>query len=350
MVKWNQPNNSSEQRVKTSAGKQQGQGEGGNRDDDKEDDKTPARTKAVAAFLKMGNRATVGADSDIITDGRTTIEAADISHIITRLFAGRSPVYALVIPSICNFWYKDPKAGDQSMHDLLKSTYLFARLDEQQLTRVTQIARKRPLEDGETLFEAGDPATHFYLVVSGHIKLTRLAPNGNEKVIEIISSGHTFAEALMFADAPTYPVSATAIERSELIAFENKAFVALLRESIDTCFRMMSDMSQRLRRMIKEIDDLTLQTAMGRVAGFLCAKHSLEKHGSDEFDLETPKGIIASRLSVKPETFSRILGTFSSQGLLSVKGSRVAILDADGLRAVAQSSGICGILPIEKKL
>jgi CRP/FNR family transcriptional regulator, dissimilatory nitrate respiration regulator len=179
------------------------------------------------------------------------------------------------------------------------------------------------------------------------LPLTRLAPNGNEKVIELLTAGHTFAEALMFADAPTYPVSATAIGRCELLAFDNKAFVALLRESIDTCFRMMSDMSQRLHRMIKEIDDLTLQTAMGRVAGFLCAKHAIERH--DEFDLETPKGIIASRLSVKPETFSRILGNFSGQGLVSVKGSRVAILDAAGLRALAQSTGICGHLPLEKK-
>ncbi|HEY0720899.1 MAG TPA: Crp/Fnr family transcriptional regulator, partial [Gammaproteobacteria bacterium] len=199
------------------------------------------------------------------------------------------------------------------MRDLLRNTYLFSKLDEQQLGRVVDLSRKRVLVEGERLFEAGDQATHFYLITAGHIKLTRLAPNGNEKVIELVGAGHTFAEALMFADAPTYPVSATAIERSDLLAFDNKAFIALLRESVDTCFRMMSDMSQRLRRMIKEIDDLTLQTAIGRVAGFLCAKHALEKQGCIEFDLDTPKGIIASRLSVKPETFSRILGTFSSQ-------------------------------------
>lgn len=235
------------------------------------------------------------------------------------------------------------------MRDLLRNTYLFSKLDEQQLGRVVDLSRKRVLVEGERLFEAGDQATHFYLITTGHIKLTRLAPNGNEKVIELVGAGHTFAEALMFADAPTYPVSATAIERSDLLAFDNKAFIALLRESVDTCFRMMSDMSQRLRRMIKEIDDLTLQTAIGRVAGFLCAKHAMEKQGCIEFDLETPKGIIASRLSVKPETFSRILGNFTSQGLLSVKGSHVTILDPEGLRSLAQSSGICGHFPESRK-
>ena len=235
------------------------------------------------------------------------------------------------------------------MHDLLRNAYLFSRLDEQQLNRVVEFSRKRVMEDGERLFEAGDQATHFYLITSGQIKLTRLAPNGNEKVIEIVGAGHTFAEALMFSDTPEYPVSATAIDRSELIAFDNKAFIALLRESVDTCFRMMNDMSLRLRRMIKEIDDLTLQTAIGRVAGFLCAKHAMERKGCAEFDLETPKGVIASRLSVKPETFSRILGNFTSQGLVSVKGSHVTILDAEGLRSLAQSSGVCGHMQAERK-
>lgn len=225
-----------------------------------------------------------------------------------------------------------------TMHNLLRDNFLFSRLDDQQLERVMALAKRRTLADGERLFNAGDHATHFYLVVSGQIKLTRLAPNGNEKVIEIVAAGKTFAEALMFADAPAYPVTATAIDQCEVIAFDNKAFMALLRESVDTCFRMMSDMSQRLHRMIKEIDDLTLQSAIGRVANFLIAKQAAEGTNHAEFDLEAPKGIIASRLSVKPETFSRILGTFSSQGLVSVKGSRVAILDPEGLRALAQSS------------
>lgn len=235
------------------------------------------------------------------------------------------------------------------MHNQLHDLFLFSQLDAAQLDRVVAMAKGNVLQEGERLFNAGDHASHFFLVVSGQIKLTRLAPNGNEKVIEIIGPGNTFAEALMFADTPAYPVTATAIEPSELIAFDNKAFMALLRESVDTCFRMMSDMSQRLHRMIKEIDDLTLQSAIGRVAGFLCSRHEMEGEGVVEFDLEAPKGIIASRLSVTPETFSRILGNFTSQGLLNVKGSHITILDADGLRTLAQSTGACSHIPINKK-
>jgi len=146
----------------------------------------------------------------------------------------------------------------------------------------------------------------------------------------------------MFQDNPHYPVRAVAIGSTGLISFDNQAFKILLRESVDTCFRVMGDMSLRLRQLIKEIDDLTLQSATGRVAGFLCGKYVYKGQSRVEINLETPKGVLASRLSVKPETFSRILHNFTNQGLVKVNGGHIEILDPDGLRKHAQSSGVCG--------
>jgi CRP-like cAMP-binding protein len=198
------------------------------------------------------------------------------------------------------------------------------------------------LHDRQMLFQVGDPAERFFLVTQGQIKLYRLSLNGNEKVIEIISPGQTFAEALMFGESSAYPVSATAIGDVELLAFENATFLKLLRESVDTCFRLMGDMSMRLKSLIKEIDDLTLQSASGRVAGYLWGCWDQAKTGSDRFSLNVPKGVLASRLSVKPETFSRILHNFTEQGLIQVEGSSIQVLDADGLYQQAESAGICG--------
>jgi CRP-like cAMP-binding protein len=224
----------------------------------------------------------------------------------------------------------------------LKDTYLFSQLSDSQLDRVRSFSQQVSLEDGSALFEAGDEARRFFMVIEGKIKLSRLSLNGNEKVIEVVSAGHTFAEALMFSDHPNYPVRAVAINDSVLIAIDNKAFLALLRESVETCFRVMGDMSMRLRNLIKEIDDLTLQSASGRVAGYLCGKYIIRGQQRIEFDLDTPKGVLASRLSVKPETFSRILHNFTAQGLVKVKGGRIEILNPAGLKNQAQSAGICG--------
>ncbi len=225
----------------------------------------------------------------------------------------------------------------------LRSTYLFSVLDDSQLERVATMGMPVQLRDGEQLFTTGDKAKVFYLVLEGQIKLFRLASSGDEKVIEIVRAGNTFAEALMFQSQQTFPVSAQAIGDVRLLAFSHSSFLLLLRESVDTCFRLMGDMSARLRHMIMEINDLTLQNATGRVAGYLCSQvHGKSGNGCcDGFDLAAPKGVLASRLSVKPETFSRILHNLMDKDIISVKGGHIDVLNVDELRSIAQATDIC---------
>jgi len=205
---------------------------------------------------------------------------------------------------------------------ILKRQLLFSRLDEQQFARVARTAVRVKLDEGELLFSQGEPASRFYVVVSGQIKLSRVSPSGGEKIIEIIPAGHSFAEALMFLDRPAYPVGATALQPSALISVDSGDYAAVLRESIDTCFLIMGDMSQRLQGLVQEIDDLTLQSAGARVAGYL-----LHRAGDNRADLvlDAPKQVLAARLSITPETFSRVLRRLSNLGVIAVDRDQVQI-------------------------
>ena len=214
----------------------------------------------------------------------------------------------------------------------LQKGFMFARLTDEQLDRVAQHAVRVQLDEGEMLFQQADRADRFYLLMRGQMKLFRLGPSGNEKVIEIVTPLSTFAEALMFLDRPTYPVGAQAMQPAEVISIDAADFARMLRESVETCFLLMGDMSQRLRGLIREIDDLSLSSATCRVAGYLLSKSGPE---GGTFDLQVPKQTLASRLSVQPETFSRIVRQLSNQGILTVHGSRVEISDRDRLRQIA---------------
>jgi len=216
----------------------------------------------------------------------------------------------------------------------LKQNFLFDSLAEPQLRRIVRHAVRVRLDEGDALFEQGDPAKRFYLVCSGQIKLFRLSPAGNEKVIDIVTPGSTFAEALMFLERPHYPVGAQALQSSELISIDAVDFAAMLRESVETCFVMLGAMSQRLRGLLREIDELSLHSATCRVAAYI-AKHAPSE--ADTFELPVAKQIVASRLSVKPETFSRIIKNLSNDGVISVTGSRVTIRDRDTLNEVAET-------------
>lgn len=215
----------------------------------------------------------------------------------------------------------------------LRAHALFNGLSSAELAKIKEGIQVMQLAEGEHLFTQGQPAERFFMLRRGQIKLYRLSPTGNEKVIEIIRPGQCFAEAVMFMDAQRYPVSAQALVAAELYAINNRNFLSVLRESVDTCFRVMADMSVRLHHRLNEIDALTLQNATLRLVNYLLGQ--VPKGAEDEAELSLPaaKNIIASRLSVQPETLSRILHSLSEQGLISVKGLNVHIHDLKKLRS-----------------
>ncbi|CAK0750571.1 CRP/FNR family transcriptional regulator, dissimilatory nitrate respiration regulator [Gammaproteobacteria bacterium] len=215
------------------------------------------------------------------------------------------------------------------MLDDLRACFLLNRLPDALLARVQQRARRLTLHEGANLFSQGDPADRFFLVTQGHIKLFRISPDGHEKVIQIIGAGRLFAEALMFLDRPNYPVGAMALNEVKLISLDAADFKAMLRDSIDTCFLLLGGMSQRLHDLIHEIDELSLQSATRRVSSYLL---KLAENEGENIHLDIPKGVVASRLSVKPETFSRIIKGMSEAGIISVQAANIRILDLHALR------------------
>ena len=220
-------------------------------------------------------------------------------------------------------------------HDL-KQAPLLAGLSDAQLERVLAHATTLDLDEAEWLFSQDDPATRFFFVQSGQMRLFRLAADGDEKVIELIGAGQTFAEALLFMGTGRYPVCAAALSPARLVAIDAADFAAMLRESPETCFALLGDLSRRLHGLIAEIDSLTLVSATGRVARWLLARLPADR-GALALDLR--KSVIASRLSIKPETWSRITRRLAEDGVIAVDGQRIAILDLAALQALADEVG-----------
>ena len=223
---------------------------------------------------------------------------------------------------------------EKSIQQELATSHLFSALSDTELERVRRHSHITDMVEGESLFFQGDKATSFYLVLSGRIKLFRVSPDGKEKVVEIIEAGASFAEALMFMDEPDYPVTATALAPSRVIVINNRDYKAMLRESVDSCFLLLGSMSYRLRGLIREIDALSLDTGTVRTISYL-----LHQAPPDvtSFELKIAKSVIASRLSVKPETFSRILKSLHERGIVSIDGRNVTIHDREAMITICSS-------------
>lgn len=219
-----------------------------------------------------------------------------------------------------------------NMELLLRDNPLFSRLTREQMHEMCRYARIVDIREGEVLFNHGDEVENFYFVYNGLIKLYRQSSFGHEKIIELEGAGRTFAEALMFYDQTTYPVSAAAMKNSTIVAISTKKFLTLLKGSTDTCLMIMGDLSRRLHELVNEIENLSLLTGRNRVATYFLDQ-MLNK--GPTFKLEIPKNAIASMLSLQPETFSRLLKELHKMGVMEVSDCQIRIQDEAKLREQA---------------
>lgn len=228
------------------------------------------------------------------------------------------------------------RALGQGDRDALAKAFLFEGLAPEVLERICAMSAPRELEAAERLFTQGEPATHFFLVVSGEVALSRTAPNGAEKVIEINGPGRMFGEALMFMGGSRYPVNSQALSESRLVALSNRPFVEMIGASPDLCLRLLANLSVRLHRLIGDVESLTLQTAKERFVSFLLSLAPEQRDGALSIRLPFPKHVIASRLAIKPETFSRILHDLDERGVIGVQGAVIAVPDRDRLERLVR--------------
>ena len=235
--------------------------------------------------------------------------------------------------------------ADDALRRELRDHYLFSALTDDQVARVLSAATQRRFGAGEHLFSHRDPATRFFLLRSGGAKLFRTSPEGSEKIMRLIRPGETFAESILFMDAPRYPVHGAGIEPGELIAFDRDAFLRILQDSFPTCRAVMAQMSRRIQSHWDEIETLALQNSRYRIVHYLSALIPADTRGRVTMTLPARKMLIAAHLAVTPETLSRTLRTLSDEGLIEVAGDVVTIPDARRFRE--RAAGDVAIAPLE---
>ncbi len=216
----------------------------------------------------------------------------------------------------------------------IRAHHLFAGLSPPQMQRMIATSHVDEYESGQLLFDRGQPAQHFYIVLSGQVNLVLYSKSGEEKIVDILADGQSFAEAVMFMEGSVYPVSAVSAARSQVARFANREYVAILRESPDTCLRMLGHLSQRLHMRIREIEYLTLESATHRLVRLIEGRLPPGQDGPTELTLAESRQELASRLSMKPETLSRILRHLSDGGTIVVKGRTLHVPDRATLLAV----------------
>ncbi len=152
-------------------------------------------------------------------------------------------------------------------------------------------------------------------------------------MVEIIGPGHSFGEALMFTDRP-YMVFAQALADTMLLHISRTAIDAEIVRDPKLAMRMIAGLSRRLHGLVQDVEAYSLRSGMQRVVGYLLRDLEKTDEGHDPVQvvLDANKGVIASRLNLSPEHFSRTLAELMHEDLIQVDGAQITILDPARLR------------------
>ncbi|MES1936212.1 Crp/Fnr family transcriptional regulator [Salinisphaera hydrothermalis] len=224
------------------------------------------------------------------------------------------------------------KETEHAVVQSLRTHDLFSGLSDAQHARLLPALHIREFSDGQMLFQQNEQAPAFFVLYSGTVKLYRVSNDGHEKIMRLIEPGQSFAESVMFMDAPRYLVNAGGLNAGVLVAIDAAAYLEILQDSFVACRAVLANLTQRIEAHWDEIEALSLQNSRYRVVHYLLSLASDCDAGPTTVRLPATKSLIAAKIAVTPETLSRILRLLQDEDLIEMQGHDLHIPNLVSLR------------------
>ena len=206
--------------------------------------------------------------------------------------------------------------------EVIQRARLFAGLNRESMLKLLHGSVPRAHAKNQMLFEQGEEAQAFYIVLEGWVKVFRPSLAGDEAVFGVFAAGETFGEAAMFIGGH-YPAAAQIVEDCRLVAVHSRVFREQLNKHPELAFQMLGAMSRHLHSLVNQVEQLQTRTSAQRLAQFLVSLAPVEE-GSAVIALPYDKSLIAHRLGMKPESLSRAFARLRGQSV-TTDGNRVLV-------------------------
>jgi CRP-like cAMP-binding protein len=188
----------------------------------------------------------------------------------------------------------------------------------------------------EVVCRQDDPATAFFIVVDGWIKLYRVTVAGDESVINVLARGDSFAESAAFT-GQAYLHTAEAVSDARVIRVPAAHIVKCVQSTPEFAQAMIAAMAQHMNRLVQQVEQLKAKLGVQRLAEFLVSLCPNEQDTGEHtctVALPYDKTLIAGRLGIKPESLSRAFAKLRSVGVY-VHDAHVEVENLDKLRQFA---------------
>ncbi len=218
----------------------------------------------------------------------------------------------------------------------LRRHLLFRNLDHKDQQQVILQSRRLRLGHHQVVYRQDMPAHHFFYVISGRLRLYRLDASGIDRTLDSIAPGDCFAETMVYAEPRKYACYAEALKSSEVLMIPIRAYQEVLERKPEYAQAALHHFAMRAVSRFHDLEIMTVQNARDRLIRYLIDLLPNGAEEGGEVELPLPKCLVASRLAMQPETFSRILADLKSNGLIRVNRSRLFISDPGRLIEISQ--------------
>jgi len=211
---------------------------------------------------------------------------------------------------------------------------LFQQVSPQHLGELMRHARTLYVRRGQTVARRGEPVPGLLAVAYGMVKLTLRGPTGAERVLRLVGPSQTFGEVVLFLQRPL-PLDAVAVVDTRLVLVPAQPLLALMERDAHFARSLVASLCERMHALVCDFEATTMHGAADRLAAYL--ESLAASPTATRVTLPAAKKLIAARLGMTKETFSRALHELAQAGLLSVAGREVALLDRTGLAAFSST-------------
>ncbi len=220
-----------------------------------------------------------------------------------------------------------------ALADLLQKVNFLQGISPSALQKLVRSAVRREYAEGSILFMEGDPVIGFYLIETGHVKISRLSQDGREHILLLLGTGDSFNEVAALDGGPN-PATATAHTDTVIHCILRNDLRETVRQHPDLAWAMIESMAQRARHLVGMVQDLSMRSVKGRLARLLL--NQAEANETDAVPRMLTQEEIASRLGTVREMVGRALRNLTTDGIIEFDRHRIVILDVERLRKEAE--------------
>jgi CRP-like cAMP-binding protein len=216
---------------------------------------------------------------------------------------------------------------------------MFDRMPDADLEAILGEATTRRASPGEAFFEQGAPATHFFLLINGRLKVTQVTQDGQQIIVRVVHPGDLFgfAKALRRTD---YPGTALAAIESLSVCWPTELWPQFIDRSPHLAVSALNTIGQRLEEAHTRIREMSTEEVERRVAHTvlrLSNDAGRSEAGGVRIDFPITRQDIAEMTGTTLHTVSRILSSWESKGLVEGGRQKLLVKDVKGLQVLADS-------------